>query len=159
MSLRPAPAALALGLSLALLAGCSGETTGPDELGAPPSPAEPAATATTAPASEPVVTEPVEQDLDLAVSTPVEDSVYPDVGDPRVDALSPGRTGLDQHVRLFLTTGILGGFTTFSSFGSETVNMLRESGTLNALANVGANVIVGLLLVWLGRTVAFWIWR
>ena len=87
MSLRPAPAALALGLSLALLAGCSGDTTGPDELGAPPSAAEPADTASTAPASAPVVTEPVEQDLDLAVSAPVEDSVYPDVGDPRVDAL------------------------------------------------------------------------
>jgi aminopeptidase N len=87
VSLRPAPSALALGLSLALLAGCSGQTTGPDELGAPPSAAEPADPASTAPVSAPVVTEPVEQDLDLAVSTPVEDSVYPDVGDPRVDAL------------------------------------------------------------------------
>ena len=29
----------------------------------------------------------------------------------------------------------------------------------NALANVGANVIFGLLLVWSGRTVAYWIWR
>ena len=31
--------------------------------------------------------------------------------------------------------------------------------TLDALVNVGANVVLGLALVWLGRTVAFWIWR
>ncbi len=64
-----------------------------------------------------------------------------------------------SETRLFVFIGILGGFTTFSSFGNETINLLREGGTLNALANVGANVIVGLLLVWLGRNVAFWIWR
>jgi aminopeptidase N len=84
---RPAPTALALGLSLALLTGCSGDVAGPAELEDPRPSSPPADTAPAAPGSEPVVTDPVEQDLDLAVSTPVEDSVYPDVGDPRVDAL------------------------------------------------------------------------
>lgn len=73
--------------------------------------------------------------------------------------LAEARGAFGSESRLFVFIGILGGFTTFSSFGNETVNLLREGGTLNALANVGANVIVGLLLVWLGRTVAFWIWR
>lgn len=61
--------------------------------------------------------------------------------------------------RAFVFVGILGGFTTFSSFGNETMNLFREGQSLNALANVGANVIFGLILVWLGRTVAYWIWR
>lgn len=73
--------------------------------------------------------------------------------------LAEARGAFPSETRLFVFIGILGGFTTFSSFGNETVNLLREGGTLNALANVGANVIVGLLLVWFGRTAAFWIWR
>ncbi|HSO11738.1 MAG TPA: fluoride efflux transporter CrcB [Anaerolineales bacterium] len=61
--------------------------------------------------------------------------------------------------RALVFIGILGGFTTFSSFGNDTVNLLRDGETFNALANVGANVIFGLILVWFGRAVAFWIWR
>ena len=63
------------------------------------------------------------------------------------------------EARAFVFIGILGGFTTFSSFGNDTVNLLRDGETFNALANIGANVIVGLSLVWLGRIVAYWIWR
>ena len=61
--------------------------------------------------------------------------------------------------RAFIFIGILGGFTTFSSFGNDTVNLLRAGGNVNALANVGANVILGLALVWLGRLLAYQIWR
>jgi CrcB protein len=61
--------------------------------------------------------------------------------------------------RAFIFVGILGGFTTFSSFGNDTINLLRDGATWNALANVGANVIFGIIMVWLGRTVAYWIWR
>src|SRR5512145_1925917 len=46
--------------------------------------------------------------------------------------------------RAFVFIGILGGFTTFSSFGNETMNLLRDGETFNALANIGANVILGL---------------
>ena len=55
--------------------------------------------------------------------------------------------------------GVLGGFTTFSSFGNDSINLLRDGETFNALANVGTNVIFGLMLVWLGRAAAYWIWR
>jgi CrcB protein len=64
-----------------------------------------------------------------------------------------------QDSRAFIFIGILGGFTTFSSFGSDTINLFRDGETFNALLNVGANVIVGLMLVWLGRTIAYLIWR
>jgi fluoride exporter len=61
--------------------------------------------------------------------------------------------------RALVFIGILGGFTTFSSFGNETMNLFRDGETLNALANVGANVIFGLILVWLGRAIAYSIWK
>jgi CrcB protein len=64
-----------------------------------------------------------------------------------------------EETRAFIFIGILGGFTTFSSFGNDTINLVRESLVMNALANVGANVILGLLAVLLGRTISFWIWR
>jgi CrcB protein len=73
--------------------------------------------------------------------------------------LAEARGVFTQEARAFVFIGILGGFTTFSSFGNDTINLLRDGETFNALANVGANVILGLALVWLGRTVAFWIWR
>jgi CrcB protein len=61
--------------------------------------------------------------------------------------------------RSFVFVGILGGFTTFSSFGNETLNLARDSQMMNAFANVGANVILGLFAVWLGRTVSYLIWK
>jgi len=64
-----------------------------------------------------------------------------------------------SEARAFVFIGILGGFTTFSAFGNQTINLVREGQAWNALANVGANVILGLILVWLGRTIAYWIWR
>ena len=73
--------------------------------------------------------------------------------------LAEARGAFTSESRALVFVGILGGFTTFSSFGNDTINLLRDGETFNALANVGANVISGLLLVWLGRTVAFWIWK
>lgn len=52
--------------------------------------------------------------------------------------------------RLFLFTGVLGGFTTFSAFGLETYFLLRKGELLVAGANVLLSVVVGLLVLWLG---------
>jgi CrcB protein len=73
--------------------------------------------------------------------------------------LAEARGVFTSQSRAFMFIGILGGFTTFSSFGNDTVNLLRDGETMNALANIGANVIFGLILVWLGRIVAYRIWR
>ena len=73
--------------------------------------------------------------------------------------LAEARGAFTSESRALVFVGILGGFTTFSSFGNDTVNLLRDGETFNALANVGANVIFGLMLVWLGRAAAYWIWR
>jgi fluoride exporter len=64
-----------------------------------------------------------------------------------------------EETRAFIFIGVLGGFTTISSFGHDTINLVRESLVMNALVNIGANVILGLLAVWLGRMISYWIWR
>jgi CrcB protein len=61
--------------------------------------------------------------------------------------------------RAFVFVGLLGGFTTFSTFGNESLNLLREGETPSALTYVGAHVLFGLGAVWLGRNLAQWIWR
>jgi len=73
--------------------------------------------------------------------------------------LAEARGAFTPESRALIFVGILGGFTTFSSFGNDTINLVRDGETFNALANVGTNVILGLALVWLGRTVAYWIWK
>lgn len=73
--------------------------------------------------------------------------------------LAEARGVFTSESRLFVFVGILGGFTTFSSFGNETLNLARDSQMMSALANIGANVVIGLFAVWLGRTVSYLIWR
>lgn len=46
--------------------------------------------------------------------------------------------------RMFLATGIMGGFTTFSSFSNETVSMLREAEYVPAFSYVAFSVVIGL---------------
>jgi CrcB protein len=56
--------------------------------------------------------------------------------------------------RLFLMIGILGGYTTFSTFGYETMELLREGSTLLATANAAGQVVLGLAAVWAGAATA-----
>lgn len=52
--------------------------------------------------------------------------------------------------RLFLATGICGGFTTFSSFSLETMNMLKDGQYLYSFLYISSSVILGLIAVYLG---------
>ncbi len=52
--------------------------------------------------------------------------------------------------RTFLFVGLLGGFTTFSAFGVETVALLRKDHISIAIAYVAASVFCGLVALWLG---------
>lgn len=54
------------------------------------------------------------------------------------------------EARLFLFTGLMGGFTTFSAFGLETVDLLKRGDVVTAVLYVGASVIVGVAAVWIG---------
>jgi len=65
--------------------------------------------------------------------------------------LVESRPALSPYTRLFIGIGILGAFTTFSSFGYETLQLMRAGSYRLALGNVGANFLLGLTAVWLGR--------
>lgn len=57
---------------------------------------------------------------------------------------------LSPDTRLLLFTGVLGGFTTFSAFGLETMFLLKRGDIWVAGANIVLSVLVGLLALWLG---------
>ncbi|GGK16923.1 fluoride efflux transporter CrcB [Luteimonas terricola] len=60
------------------------------------------------------------------------------------------KASVSEPVRLFLVTGILGGFTTFSAFGLEALTLLRRGETSLALLYILGSVLVGIAAVWLG---------
>ncbi len=55
------------------------------------------------------------------------------------------RFTISPEMRLFLATGILGGFTTFSAFSNETIGMLRDGQYWMAGIYIAASIILGLL--------------
>jgi CrcB protein len=65
-------------------------------------------------------------------------------------ALSERWNILTPEWRLFLTTGICGGFTTFSTFSYETYNLIREEQYVYVSLYIGISVLVGLALTFLG---------
>lgn len=70
-----------------------------------------------------------------------------------LNGLAETRQLFSTEVRVFLLIGLLGGFTTFSTFGYETLSLIRDSQIGTAFANVGIQVIVGLFAVWVGYVV------
>ncbi len=65
-----------------------------------------------------------------------------------------GHIRMSPEARLFVFVGILGGFTTFSSFGLDTLNLFLEGRISHALLNVAVQVGLGLAAVFVGYTLA-----
>jgi len=57
-------------------------------------------------------------------------------------------------VRAVIVIGLLGGFTTFSSYGLQTFTLLRDGQFGLAILNVGMANVLGLFMVWLGYVLA-----
>ena len=57
---------------------------------------------------------------------------------------------LSPDTRNFLIVGILGAFTTFSAFGYESMNMLKNGLTTAFALNIGLQLALGFFAVWLG---------
>jgi fluoride exporter len=64
-----------------------------------------------------------------------------------------GRTMLGVSMRYFLVTGLLGGFTTFSAFGVETLYLFKRGENLMAWSYILASVTGGMVLAWLGERI------
>lgn len=73
--------------------------------------------------------------------------------------LAEARGVFTPQTRLLVFTGVLGGFTTFSTFGNETYNFLQDGENQLALLNVAVHIVLGLAAVWCGRALAHLIWK
>ena len=65
-----------------------------------------------------------------------------------------GRLLVGGTTRQFVMTGVLGGFTTFSSFSLQTLSLARDGEWLRAGGNIVGSVILCLFAVWLGHITA-----
>jgi CrcB protein len=65
-----------------------------------------------------------------------------------------GRWFVSSQGRMFFMTGICGGYTTFSSFSLQTLNLAREGEWLHVGGNIAGSVALCLLAVWLGHMAA-----
>ncbi len=73
--------------------------------------------------------------------------------------LVEARSMFTPELRSFMLIGLLGAFTTFSTFGNETLGLIRDSRLDLAALNAGVQVSVGVLMVWIGRILAAAVWR
>lgn len=63
------------------------------------------------------------------------------------------KSGLPQHWRLFLTTGVLGGFTTFSAFSLDTVMLYERGQVALAVGYAAGSVLLSLAAFFAGLAI------
>lgn len=61
---------------------------------------------------------------------------------------------VSPNTRIFLTTGVMGGLTTFSTFSYETISFLSDGEYLAGGMNAGLNLFSALFACWLGKIAA-----
>ena len=66
-------------------------------------------------------------------------------------------SGFNLTYHLFIVTGVLGGFTTFSSFSAETLVLFKEGFPLKAIVYMLLSNVLGVLLAWVGYQSFKWI--
>jgi fluoride exporter len=68
-----------------------------------------------------------------------------------------GRFLVGANARQFIMTGVLGGFTTYSSFSLQTLSLARDGDWLRAGGNAVGTFILCFVAVWLGHVCAAWV--
>ena len=71
-----------------------------------------------------------------------------------VIGITESRSILNTEIRAFLLVGILGGFTTFSAFGYESVSLIRDGHVFTAAMNVALQLVLGFVAVWIGYSLS-----
>lgn len=64
---------------------------------------------------------------------------------------------MNVNLRLFLTVGLCGGFTTFSTFINESFQMIKDANFFYLSIYVGMSLLVGLFMVYLGYSLIKWL--
>ena len=71
-----------------------------------------------------------------------------------LSGLAESRQVLNPELRLLILVGLLGGFTTFSTFGYETFTLARDGQMLAVGANIFFNLVAGIAAVWFGHALS-----
>jgi CrcB protein len=71
-----------------------------------------------------------------------------------IATLTLERAAVNPLVRSAVLIGFCGGFTTFSAYAYETFELIRTGDPLRGLANLAAQILLGLAAVWLGYAAA-----
>lgn len=76
-----------------------------------------------------------------------------------IGALVPllGAMQVGDEARLFLVVGLLGSFTTFSTYSLDTLALWMDGRGIWAFVNAAGSLLLGLVCVWLGRVLADWL--
>lgn len=69
------------------------------------------------------------------------------------------RSLLSPEMRFFILIGLLGAFTTYSTFSNEAMNLINDRRFNMAFVYLGAHIVLGLGAVLLGRLTTYFIWR